>query len=160
MSHADHHGPERSDPRPLRGYETVMGTYALLSSGAIAALAARRGRLRRFDLRTLAQLTLATQHLSRLIAKDSVVAPLRAPFTEFEGAAGEGEVNERAVGSGVRHAIGELLTCPFCLAQWIATGLVASSIAFPEFTESVTTVCSLARLSDYLQIFYDRIKQR
>lgn len=45
-------------------------------------------------------MALATAHLSRLITKDSVTSVLRAPFARFEEPAGEGEVNEEAVGSG------------------------------------------------------------
>ena len=38
--------------------------------------------------------------MSRLIAKDSVTSPVRRPFVEFEGPAGEGEVNEQVIGKG------------------------------------------------------------
>jgi hypothetical protein len=50
---------------------------------------------------------LATEHISRLITKDSITAVLRSPFTLFEEAAGEGEVNEEVVGEGWPHAVGE-----------------------------------------------------
>src|SRR5690348_5085365 len=57
---------------------------------------------------------IATHKISRVITKDRVTAPLRAPFTEFEGEGGPGEVEERPRGKGIRRAIGELLVCPFC----------------------------------------------
>jgi hypothetical protein len=89
-----------------------------------------------------------------------VTAILRAPFTEFEEPAGEGEVNERAVGTGLRHAVGELLTCPFCVAQWVATALVAGSLAAPDLTTAAVSICATARLSDYLQLTYGLLRQR
>ena len=103
-------------------------------------------------------MALATQHLSRLIAKDSITSPLRAPFTQFVEATGEGEVNEKVIGKGLHHAIGELITCPFCLGQWVASALLAGMLAAPNFTTALTTVCSVARTSDYLQLGYDRLK--
>jgi hypothetical protein len=101
---------------------------------------------------------LATEHLSRVITKDSVSAVLRAPFTRFTEAAGEGEVNEDVVGQGFRHAVGELLTCPFCAAQWVATGLVAGSVVSPVLTTAVISVSAAARASDYLNLLYGLLR--
>jgi hypothetical protein len=28
----------------------------------------------------------------------------------------------------VRHAVGEMITCPFCLGAWVATGLVGGLV--------------------------------
>ena len=58
--------------------------------------------------------------MARLLTKDTVVSPIRAPFTRFEGPGGPSEVNERVRGRGWRHAIGELITCPFCAGEWVA----------------------------------------
>ncbi|HKC29265.1 MAG TPA: DUF1360 domain-containing protein, partial [Jatrophihabitans sp.] len=67
--------------RPLGGYLKLMSGYA--SGAAAAALAARltgrsAPRLSPWDV---AQLSAATHKLSRLIAKDPVTSPIRAPFT-------------------------------------------------------------------------------
>lgn len=58
-------------------------------------------------------LAAGTHKLSRTISKDSVTAPLRAPFTRYVDRGGPAEVMEevRATG-GLRHSVGELLTCP------------------------------------------------
>jgi hypothetical protein len=85
---------------------------------------------------------------------------LRVPFARFEEPAGVGEVNEKVVGTGVRHAVGELLTCPFCAAQWVATALVAGRIAAPNLTAAVVTVSAVARLSDFLQLAYGLAHQQ
>lgn len=150
----------RDDPRPLGSYVVLMGVYTTLTGVAAYALRHRRQSVRRPGPMDLLLLGLATQHLSRLVSKDGVTAPLRAPFTEFEGAAGEGEVNERVVGSGARHAIGELVSCPFCLDQWVATGLVAGWIAAPNLTTAAVSVLATAQLSDYLHLGYAAVRHR
>ena len=109
--------PEGTDPRPLGGYAKLIAVYCVAAGGLALALRKRSGVLQRLDPMDLALYGLATEHLSRLITKDSVTAVLRAPFTEFKEPAGEGEVNEEVVGHGTRHAVGELLTCPFCAAN-------------------------------------------
>lgn len=147
-----------SDPRPVGGYAALLGTYGLGTAVAVWHLRSRRQAVDRLDLRRLVILALATQHVSRLITKDSVTAPLRAPFTRFVEAAGEGEVNEEVARAGLAHAIGELLTCPYCIAQWVATALVAGVVAAPELTEGFAAVCALARVSDYLQLAYEHLK--
>jgi hypothetical protein len=132
----------------------VIAVYGVAAGGLALALRKRAGGMRRLDVKDLVLYGLATEHLSRLITKDSVTAVLRAPFTEFKEPAGEGEVNEEVVGHGTRHAVGELLTCPFCIAQWVATALVAGRIAAPDLTRAVVAVSATARLSDYLQLLY------
>jgi hypothetical protein len=102
----------------------------------------------------LALAGVATHKLSRVIAKDRVTAPLRAPFTEFEEEGGPGEVEESPRGSGMRRAIGELLVCPFCLAQWVATALLGGLAVFPRATRFVCSIFAAVTISDFLQIFY------
>ena len=66
----------------------------------------------------------ATAKLSRLVAKDRVLAVVRAPFTRFDEDTQRGEVSESARGTGVQRALGELLVCEYCLAQWVSAGFV------------------------------------
>lgn len=144
----------------MGGYVVMMSVYATLTGAAVYALRNRSARIRRPRAMDLVLLGLATQHLSRLVSKDGVAAPLRAPFTEFEGPAGEGEVNERVVGGGVRHALGELVSCPFCLDQWVATGLVAGWVAAPNLTTAAMTALAAAQVSDYLHLAYAALRHR
>jgi hypothetical protein len=147
------------DPRPMEGYAAILASYAGLS-GALSLGLRRKGlRIRGLGPMDLLLYALATEHLSRIITKDSVTAVLRAPFTRFKEAAGEGEVNEEVVASGVGHAIGELLTCPFCAAQWVATGLVAGSFMAPALTTAVISVSAAARASDYLNLLYGLLRK-
>ncbi len=37
-------------------------------------------------------------------------------------------------GKGIRHAVGELITCPFCTAQWVATAYAAGLVFAPHAT--------------------------
>jgi hypothetical protein len=147
------------DPRPLAGYAALLGVYGAIVGASALGLRKRRNRVRAMSPMDLALMGLATAHLSRLITKDSVTSVLRVPFARFEEPAGEGEVNERVVGRGFRHALGELLTCPFCAAQWVATGLVAGRVAAPNLTAAVVSVSAVARLSDYLQLLYGLARQ-
>ncbi len=147
------------DPRPLGGYAAILSIYTGLVGGLVLVLRRRRGQVEPVDLRQLVLLGLATQHLSRLVTKDSVSSVIRSPFTRFVEPAGEGEVNEEAVGTGLRHAVGELMSCPFCIAQWVATGLVAGRIAAPRFTESAVGVLAAAQVSDFLQLGYGAVRK-
>jgi hypothetical protein len=102
----------------------------------------------------------ATHKLSRLVAKDTVTAPLRAPFTEFHGSQGEGELAEEVRGRGPRHMVGELLTCPFCLAQWVATGFAAGLVFAPRATRLVAATFTAVATSDMLQNVYALLQQK
>lgn len=52
-------------------------------------------------------------NLPRLITKDLVTAPLRAPLVKFKEETGEGEVEEQSCREGgIEEAVGDLLTCP------------------------------------------------
>jgi hypothetical protein len=160
MTHAVH-GYAEQGQRPLRGYLTVMAAFGTL----VAALSAA-GRVtgRRVPERPAAAdvvlVSIATHKLSRLLAKDAVTSPLRAPFARYSGPAGDGELNEevRDGGSGVRHGIGELVTCPFCLAVWVATGLTGGLVLAPRLTRLGAAMLTATAVSDFLQLAYDAAK--
>ncbi|MFE2537114.1 DUF1360 domain-containing protein [Streptomyces sp. NPDC059371] len=68
----------------------------------------------------------ATYKVSRLVTKGKVTSFLRAPFARRQEAVGGSEVMDEPRRQGaVRHAVGELLSCPFCASSWVATGLGA-----------------------------------
>lgn len=132
--------------QPLRGYLTTMTVYSALV-GTLTALARVTGR-RVPDGLSTADVVLsaaATHKLSRLLTKDPVTSPLRAPFTTFRGTTGPAELAEEPVGSGEDKAIGELITCPFCAEVWIGTGLTAGLVFLPRLTRLVmATFAALA----------------
>lgn len=148
--------------RPLDGYLTAMAAFGGLTA-ALAALTRITGRPvpDRPSLADVALVSVATHKLSRLLAKDAVASPLRAPFTQYAGPAGAAELNEevRDEGSSVRHGIGELVTCPFCLAVWVATGLTGGLVLAPRVTRLAATALSATAVSDFLQLAYDAAKK-
>jgi hypothetical protein len=140
--------------RPLGGYLVLLSVYGTIHA-TLGTLARRRGALpERFGAGDLALLAVGTHKLSRLITKDSVTAVFRAPFTTYVEPSGEGEVHEEVRGEGVRHAAGELVTCPFCIAVWVATLLSYGLVLAPRATRLVASILTAVTTSDYLQMAY------
>jgi Protein of unknown function (DUF1360) len=147
--------PRKEDPRPLGGYAALMTAY----SAGMGAYLWWRGRSKpglpeRIGPGDLALLGVATHKISRLIAKDKVTAPLRAQFTEYEGKAGPAEESESVAGDGSRAAVGELLACPFCLDQWVASALAIGLVEAARPTRFVMAIFAGVAASDFLQIAY------
>jgi hypothetical protein len=135
-------------------YAGVMAVYSAGVAGATVAVRRRGVPERLPGWSDLALVGLATHKLSRLLTKEVVTTPLRAPFTEVTGRGGPAEVNERPIGDGWRHSLGELLSCPFCAGVWIATGLTAGTFLAPVATRAVTTTFGAVAVSDFLQVAY------
>jgi hypothetical protein len=146
--------------RPLGGYLAVLGGYGA-AVAALAALGRKRGvRLpKRVGASDLALLAVATHKVSRTISKDSVTSPLRAPFTRFKGASGPGELDEQVLGTGVQKAVGELITCPFCLDQWVATGFLAGLVTAPRATRWLAATFAVRAGADALQFGYAALQK-
>jgi hypothetical protein len=147
------------DERPLASYATLIGAFSAAVAG-FAGWMARSGRTfpERFEARDLTLMTLATHKASRLLAKDRVTGALRAPFTAPQQDSGAGEVEERARGTGLRRAIGELLTCPYCLGMWLATSFAAGMTIAPRQTRWVASVLAVHFGSDVLQVAYKKLE--
>lgn len=144
----------------LPGYAGSLSAFALAT--ASLALAGRRtghGLPERYELVDVLLGGLATHKFTRLLSKASVTSPIRAPFTEFEEPAGSAEHNESARGGKIRHTIGELLTCPFCLGQWVGTGYVAGLALAPRPARTWAAVFAVTAVSDGLQQVYGRLRE-
>ena len=148
------------EPRPLAGDLGAMGVYlGLVSAGAAAVRAGGRELPERIPLADAVMLTVATFRLARRIAKDPVTSPIRAPFTTFQGPSGHAEIAEEVrEHGGVKHAVGELLTCPFCLAQWVGTAFVFGYATAPKATRLAALTMTMVAGSDVLQFVYDAIQ--
>lgn len=146
--------------RPLAGYLALLGGYA---GGTAAAAVVARGLGRRAPRNVqpwdLLQLALATHKLSRMISKDPVTSPLRAPFTQYAGLSAPGELREEVRGHGLQHSVGELLTCPMCLAQWVATAFAAGLVLAPTATRMAMATLSAVAGADFLQQVYAYLQQ-
>ncbi len=145
--------------RPLGAYLALDGAYAALVAALGAEVARRGGPPERIGAGDLALLSLATHKLSRLLAKGTVTSPVRAPFTRYQGTSGPSELEEEVRGDGLRHALGELVSCPFCLAQWIATGFVFGLALSPRATRMAASVLAVTAGSDALQLLYGKLEQ-
>jgi hypothetical protein len=145
--------------QPLGGYAVLMSVFAT-ASGAFMLWLRRSSRElpERIAPGDLALITVATHKAARTLAKDRVTSVVRAPFTRFEADGGPGEVEERPRGRGLRRAIGELLTCPFCLGLWIATAFAAGLVVAPRPTRWIASVLVAHFGSEVLQIAYKRLE--
>ncbi|MPQ96981.1 DUF1360 domain-containing protein [Modestobacter sp. I12A-02628] len=148
------------EPRPLAADLGAMGVYLGLVSAAAGAIRVSGRELpTRIPLADAVLLTVGTFRLARRIAKDPVTSPLRAPFTSYQGTSGEAEIAEEVrEHGGVKHAVGELLTCPFCLAQWVGTGFVLGYVTAPRATRLAALTMTMVAGSDVLQFVYDGIQ--
>src|SRR3954470_24681454 len=152
----------QGEDRPLGGLLGAMGTYlTITAAGAAAVRASGRELPTRIPLGDAVLLTIATFRIARTIAKDPIASPLRAPFTTFQGQAGEAEIAEEIrVHGGVKHAIGELVTCPFCLAQWTATALVFGYATAPTATRLAALTMTMVAVADAGQFACDGLQQK
>jgi hypothetical protein len=86
-------------------------------------------------------LGLATFALSKLVAKEKVDVWVREPFVE------EGEPK----GTGLRYAVGELITCTRCVGVWSALALTALRVTRPREARVVNTVLGASAINDAAQ---------
>ncbi len=143
------------EDRPLGGYVRALAVYGgLVGVGTVAARRWGPPMPDRIDPYDVLLLGVATHKTARTITKDAVTSPLRAPFTRYEGTGGPAELHEEVVAAGPGHAVGELLTCPFCMAQWVATGFTFGLLIAPRATRAAMAVMSARALSDGLQLVY------
>ena len=143
--------------QPVRSYAVLMSVFAALA-GLFATWFRASGRKLpdRIEAGDLLLVTVASHKASRLIAKDKVTAPIRAPFARYEGEAGPSEVSEQPRGTGLRRAIGELLVCPYCLGMWTSAAFTAGLLVLPRFTRWVASVLVTFFGSEILQIAYKK----
>jgi hypothetical protein len=134
---------ERPARPPYESYATLVAIF-----GLGAALASRASdpdqELRAIDLVTLG---LATFKASRVLARDKVTSFVREPFVEESAYDGEAETPK---GTGMKRAIGELVTCTRCVGMWIATGLAASTSVTPRFSRLLIWSLDAAAINDFL----------
>ena len=144
---------------PLASYALFAAVFHGAMAGAVVA-AKRSGRdlPERVEARDLLLIGTASHKLSRLVAKKKITSFVRAPFTELQGKGGPAEVEEKERGSGVRRAVGELLTCPYCLGLWASGGFHAGLLFAPRSTRFTASVLSAMTISDFLQIAYRAVE--
>ena len=138
------------EERPLPEYATLAATFWALFT---LFLATNRGRLPdRFRVMDLSGIALSSYKLSRLITKEDVTAWVRAPVTEDPDAT-------QPKPDGMARALGELLTCPYCIGLWITSGLTSAQVRFPRETRFFTAIFGTYAVTDFLHAAFVRLRK-
>lgn len=133
-----------------------LGLIVVYNVG-LGAMVIAAERARRLPVRPAAWdvvlLGLGTYKISRLVATDRVTLPLRTPFVESTE-------DEKPAGKGLRRALGELLTCPHCVAPWAALGLGTGLAFAPRPTRFACGMFAAMTLADVLHRSYSLLSER
>jgi hypothetical protein len=144
---------DKPDEMPLSGYAALLAAYAAVFGPLWVVLWSRRRRTGadRPSIADAVLLGIATHKIGRIITKDWVTSPIRAPFTEYVESEGGGEVSERSRGQGLQRAVGDLLTCPWCIAPWVAGALYSAFLINPHAARMLAAGATSVAASDFLQ---------
>lgn len=145
--------------KPLGGYMALVGLLTLALGSGLASTANSEEDSPELGWGDLLVLGIATHKLSRIATKDLVTSPFRAPFVKFKKSAGAGEVEEEARGEGLQEAVGDLITCPYCIAPWIASAMVFGYQRAPRATRLIGGIFSITAASDFLNRLYAKAKE-
>lgn len=145
---------------PLGGYAILLAAYGATFGSFLRYASKTRQPLPEPTWRDLVLFGVATHKLTRIVTHDWVTAPLRAPFVRYEGSDGAGEVSESSRGTGLRRAIGDLVTCAFCTGPWIAGAMWAASAVAPKPTRFVAGVLTTVAVSDFAHQAYSAIRAK
>jgi hypothetical protein len=139
-----------AETRPLPEYAAITAAFGGVLGGFL--LLAHRRLPERVGSGDVVRIGLASYKLGRLVAKDEVTTWVRAPVTQDEEAT---EPKPR----GAKRALGELVTCPYCIGLWIASGLAYSLVLFPRETRLVTTIFGGQAVADFLNAAFVKLQQ-
>jgi hypothetical protein len=146
---------------PLPSYAALAGLFNLiLALFLLIARKAGRPIPERIEARDIVLLGVATHKVSLLVAHDAVTSPLRAPFTELQEKQSPKGVSEKPRGKGLRRSLGELLTCHFCVGQWVASFFAYGLVFAPAVTRLVASIFAIVALSDHLHQTYKALMKR
>lgn len=136
----------------------VLEAVFMTGVAGLVALARRRDADGKpwIPLYELPVLAMATFTLADVVAKEKISTWLREPFVD--------ETSDHKPlhpeGSGLRHAVGELLTCTRCIGTWSALALVTLRTASPAAGRATTTVLALAGTNDLMQSGFRLLAER
>lgn len=141
--------------QPLRSYSVLATVFNLGLAGGIWALTRSRQLPERIGPQDLLLLGVTTFELSRIVTRGKITSFLRRPFAAYEGPADvPAEEEDAPIGKGPRRAVGELLTCPYCLGTWIAAGLTLGFAVAPKPVRMVGSVFTVKAVADALNTVY------
>ena len=149
-------GNTYGENQPLPEFSVLV----LIQSAVLLILAAiaRGKRYPGIRFGDLILLGIGTHKLSRLLAKDRVTSPLRAPFTRYEKSAGSGEVEEEPRGKAFHAVVGELLSCPYCMSVWAASGLLLLFLINRKLARLACKWLTMVTASHFLHRAYLRLE--
>jgi hypothetical protein len=130
-----------------------------MSAHAAATLLGRRpAQLGLLDMLALA---LATYRFGRMVAQDEVTTFLRAPFVELsvEGSGDDASVREEPTGTGLRVALGQLLTCSTCSAFWGAGFQVWGLLLAPRVTRPLIWVIAANGAGELIELVAENLQK-
>ncbi len=143
---------------PLSSYGFLTGIYLLLFSFVIWYVNTNGIRLiTQMSVVDLLSISIASYKLAWLLSRDFVTSFIRAPFVKYEQTLGAGSVTESARGEGLQLAIGQLLTCPWCLTQWTAVFFMYGLIFIPDITRFTAIVLVIVAIGEILHLGYERL---
>jgi hypothetical protein len=149
------------EPKPLPSYIGVMTVFGAAFGLALMTATRERNSRSRVGAGDIVLLGIATHKLSRLVSRDLVTSPIRAPFTQYVG---EGdvpnEVSEKSRGKGAQKVVGELISCPFCLGTWLGSAMTFGLAFWPRATRLIASCLTVNTISDYLNTAYDKLYKK
>jgi len=149
------------DPQALSSYAVLVGVFNLiLATFLFLTKRMGRGLPERIEVKDIVLLGVATHKLSNTLANDAVAMPLRAPFTEMQEKQSPKSMDEKPRGTGLRRSIGELLTCKFCVGQWVASFFTYGLVLAPAATRLVASIFAVVAVSDHLHQTYKALMER
>lgn len=145
---------------PLAGYAGIAGGF-VVGVAAYATVFQRTGRRvpERVPPWDVLLLGTATFKVARLLSKAKVTGFLRAPFTRRAEEGLAGEVMDEPRGGPARRALGDLVSCPFCVATWVAAGLTGYYAWAPRPARLVCAGLSAVTMADWLQYAWTGTQQ-
>ena len=126
-------------------YLALNAVFAALLAGVVVAAREKTRASEPLTSRDLAVTGAASFALSKVIARERIGTWVREPFVEEE------EDGGKPRGRGLRHAVGELLTCTRCVGAWSALGLVGLRLTSPATGRVVNDVLAVSAMNDWLQ---------
>jgi hypothetical protein len=137
------------EERPLAEYATLSSSFWAVFL-LFTVLAGRRIP-ERVSAGDVLRIALASYKMSRVVAKDEVTTFLRAPVTEDPEA-------QQPKRRGMAAALGELVTCPYCLGLWFSSGLAYAHVLAPRPTRFATAIFASYAVTDFLHAGFVRLR--
>lgn len=105
-------------------------------------------------------LVLATFRMSRMLAYDKVMQMYRSPVVEtVPHDSGAGDTTQaKAASTGIKRALGEMISCPICNGTWISAGLVYGLCLIPGYTRTLISVMSAVGAVEILNAGFEAVQ--